>query len=124
MDAALPPLPAPRFNPMVERARQAYGTAQGHPDGVKGDGGKVDPAVSAKLRKAANEFETQFLNQMLTPMFETIETDPTFGGGHGEDMFRSLLVTEYSKQMTNRGGLGIGDAVYRELLRAQEANHG
>lgn len=124
MDAALSSLPAPRFNPMAERARQAYGTAQGHPDGVKGDGGTVDPATSAKLRKSANEFETQFLNQMLAPMFETIETDPTFGGGHGEDMFRSLLVNEYGKQMSTRGGFGIGDAVYRELLRAQEASHG
>jgi flagellar protein FlgJ len=122
MDAALqtPALPAPRFNPLVERAaHKAYGSVQG------GSGDKVDPAVATKLRKAASEFETQFVSQMLTPMFETVETDPMFGGGHGEEMFRSLLVNEYGKQMSNRGGLGIADSVYRELLRAQEANsHG
>lgn len=122
MDAALqsPALPAPRFNPLVERAAQkAYGAPAGGP------GGKVDPAVDAKLRKAGSEFETQFLGQMLAPMFETIETDPMFGGGHGEEMFRSLLVNEYGKQLGARGGLGIADSVYRELLRAQEANsHG
>ena len=119
MDAALQtaPPPAPRYNPMVERARQAYGASQG-----QGAGKAVDPAVDAKIRKAATEFEAQFLSQMLAPMFETIQTDPTFGGGHGEDMFRSLLTNEYGKQITNRGGLGIGDAVYRELLRAQEAS--
>ncbi|WP_431857977.1 rod-binding protein [Azospirillum sp.] len=123
MDAALqtPALPAPRFNPLVERAaHKAYGA----PAGGQGSG-KVDPAVDSKLRKAANEFETQFLSQMLAPMFETVETDPMFGGGHGEDMFRSLLVNEYGKQMSSRGGIGIADSVYRELLRAQEANsHG
>ncbi|HYH39705.1 MAG TPA: rod-binding protein [Azospirillum sp.] len=122
MDAALhtPALPAPRFNPMVERAaHKAYGAAAGDRSGT------VDPAVDSKLRKAANEFETQFLSQMLAPMFETIETDPMFGGGHGEEMFRSLLVNEYGKQMSTRGGFGIADSVYRELLRAQEASsHG
>lgn len=124
MDAALqtPALPAPRLNPLVERAaHKAYGV----PQGAQGQGGTVSPAVDAKLRKAANEFETQFLSQMLTPMFETIETDPMFGGGHGEEMFRSLLVNEYGKQMSTRGGFGIADSVYRELLRAQEASsHG
>ena len=122
MDAALhtASLPAPRTNPMVERARQAYGGSVQGPS----DGSKVDPAVRDKLRKAAGEFETQFLSQMLAPMFETVETDPTFGGGHGEEMFRSLLVNEYGKQMSNRGGFGIADSVYRELLRAQEASHG
>ena len=122
MDAALPSLPAPRYNPLVERARHAYGAAQGHTE-AKG-GSTVDPAVSAKLRKAAGEFETQFLSQMLAPMFETVETDPTFGGGHGEEMFRSLLVNEYGKQMSSRGGFGIADSVYRELLRAQESSQG
>ena len=120
MDAALhtPALPAPRTNPLVERAaHKAYGVTQGQ--------GKVDVATDAKLRRAANEFETQFLSQMLTPMFETVETDPMFGGGHGEEMFRSLLVNEYGKQMSARGGFGIADSVYRELLRAQEASsHG
>jgi len=39
-------------------------------------------------------------------------------------MFRSMLTAEYGKQVTKRGGLGIADQVYRELLRAQEGSHG
>lgn len=119
MDAALPSLQSPRLNPAIDRARHAYGTAQG-----PADESRVDPATRAKIRKAADEFEVQFFGQMLAPMFETIETDPTFGGGHGEEMFRSLLVNEYGKQVSQRGGFGISDAVYRELLRAQEGTHG
>jgi len=111
MDAALPlsSRPAPRFHPAAERAYGAAAGAAGAPR-----------MENAKLRKVADDFETQFLGQMLAPMFETVETDPVFGGGHGEEMFRSLLVNEYGKQMTQRGGFGIADAVYRELLRAQE----
>lgn len=123
MDAALQtaPLPAPRFSALVDRAAaRTTGAGTG-----QGTGGKVDPATDTKLRRAANDFETQFVSQMLTPMFDTVEVDPMFGGGHGEEMFRSLLVNEYGKQMTTRGGFGIADSVYRELLRAQEAStHG
>jgi peptidoglycan hydrolase FlgJ len=84
----------------------------------------VAPELRAKLRAKANEFETMFASQMMAPMFETVEVDDTFGGGHGEEMFRSFLVNEYSKQITSRGSLGIANQVYTELLRAQETSHG
>ena len=64
-----------------------------------------------------------FLSQMLSPMFETIGTDGPFGGGHGEQMFRSLLVEEVGKKLARSGGIGIADQVAREVLRLQEARH-
>jgi Rod binding domain-containing protein len=62
-----------------------------------------------------------FLSQMMSHMFEGIETDPNFGGGHGETMFRSMLVDQYAQKMTNAGGVGIADAVTREILKTQGA---
>ena len=85
---------------------------------------KTDPAKLAQLRKSANEFESQFISQMLGPMFEGIGTDETFGGGRGEEMFRPMLIEQFGKQITQRGGFGIANQVYGELLRAQEASHG
>ncbi|MBK1837981.1 rod-binding protein [Azospirillum sp. YIM B02556] len=85
---------------------------------------KADPAKLSQLRKSAGEFESQFVSQMLGPMFEGIETDETFGGGRGEEMFRPMLVEQFGKQITQRGGFGIAKQVYDELLRAQEASHG
>ncbi|ALG71272.1 flagellar rod assembly protein FlgJ [Azospirillum thiophilum] len=85
---------------------------------------KVDPAKLAQLRKSATEFESQFVSQMLGPMFEGIGTDETFGGGRGEEMFRPMLIEQFGKQITQRGGFGIANQVYQELLRAQEASHG
>lgn len=70
--------------------------------------------------KAGNEFESMFLGQMLNQMFAGIETNEMFGGGHGETMMRSMLVEEYAKQMNRAGGIGIADAVTREILKIQE----
>jgi Rod binding domain-containing protein len=86
--------------------------------------GKLDPAKIAQIRKSANEFESMFVSQMVGQMFSGIEVDETFGGGHGEEMFRSMLTNEYANQINKRGGFGIADQVYRELLRAQEGAHG
>ena len=74
----------------------------------------------AAARAAAEEFESVFLAQMFAPMFETVETDPLFGGGPGEQMYRSLLVEEYGKAIARAGGVGIADAVEREILKLQE----
>ena len=73
------------------------------------------------VREAAEQFEAVFLSQMLAPMFETVETDPLFGGGPGERMYKSLMVEEYGKAISRAGGVGIADHVEREILRLQEA---
>ncbi len=73
------------------------------------------------IRKAAEEFEAVFVSQMLAPMFETLESDTMFGGGPGEDIYRSMMVEEYGKTIARSGGIGIADAVARELLIIQEA---
>ena len=70
--------------------------------------------------KAAQEFEAEFLSQMLESMFKGIKTDGPFGGGHAEEMMRSFMLQEYGKVMSASGGVGIADAVKRELLHAQE----
>jgi len=72
------------------------------------------------IREAAVEFEAVFMAQMLEPMFEDISTDGLFGGGHAESIFRSLLVQEFGEQIAQRGGFGIADSVFHELLKVQE----
>ncbi|HUT50224.1 MAG TPA: rod-binding protein [Alphaproteobacteria bacterium] len=74
-----------------------------------------------KAREAAEEFEAVFLSQMLNNMFAGIKTDKMFGGGHGEDAYRAMMVQEYGKAMSVNGGVGIADAVMREIIQLQEA---
>ncbi len=80
------------------------------------------PMASDEVRRAAEEFEAVFLSQMLAPMFEGLETDELFGGGAGEDIYRSILVEEYGKSIARAGGIGLSDAIQREILRLQEAS--
>ena len=76
--------------------------------------------INASAMKAAKEFEAVFLTTMLENMFTGIETSEPFGGGHAEKTFRSLQIAEYAKDMSYKGGIGIADHVYREILAAQE----
>jgi Rod binding domain-containing protein len=76
-----------------------------------------DPTVA---KETAQKFEAVFITQFLGQMFDGIKTDGIFGGGQGEEMFRSLMLDEYGKQFAAQGGFGLANAVQRELLRNQE----
>ena len=79
-------------------------------------------AAKAKVDKvdhAAKEFEAVFISQMLTHMWSGVETDGPFGGGHAENVYRSLLIDEYGKVIAQQGGLGIAEALKAELLNMQ-----
>ena len=56
---------------------------------------------------------------MLQQMFEGVETEGPFGGGHGEEMFRSLMTEAMGKQMAKKGGIGLSDTIQREILKMQ-----
>lgn len=71
-------------------------------------------------KKIAQQFEGVLMSQMLNEMFEGVKTDGMFGGGEGEEMFRSLMVDEYGKQIAAQGGMGLTAAVTRQLLSHQE----
>lgn len=80
---------------------------------VKGD---------AAARKAAEDFESIFIQQFVEQMWSGVETDGAFGGGNGEKVFRSLLNEEYAKNIASSGGIGLADNVYREIIKLQEVS--
>jgi len=80
-------------------------------------------ATPDEALKVGHQFEQMFLSEMLRPMFDSVKTDKLFGGGHGEDMFRSLQVDEYAKAMSTQRGIGIATAVQRQILQMQEQTH-
>ena len=82
------------------------------------------PAATSNAQVAAKtskEFESVFISQFVGSMFQGISTDGPTGGGEGEEMFRSLMVDQYSKSIEQRGGFGLAAAVQRQLLKHQEA---
>jgi Rod binding domain-containing protein len=82
----------------------------------------ADAAQSAKrgeIRQTAQKFEAAFLSVMLQQMFQDVKTSAPFGGGAGEDMFKSFMAEAMAKQMTQAGGVGLSDSVAREMLKLQ-----
>ena len=101
---------------IAAQARDAYaaGTQTRAAGALKGG------ADLAKTRAAAQQFEAMFVGQMLQHMWAGVDVDPEFGGGHGEEMWRSMLIDQYGKDIAKSGRLGIADSVMRQMLKAQE----
>lgn len=74
-----------------------------------------------KLKTASRELEAVFVNQLVTLMRSTHVAKDPLAQGAGNDVFRSLLDTQISRDMATRGSLGLSDVIYRELLRGLPA---
>ena len=82
---------------------------------------QIDSAAAEEAaRKTSEDFEALFIAEMLGPVFEDLKIEGMFGGGSGEEIYRSLMVQEYGKAIARSGGVGIAETVQREILRMQE----
>ena len=77
-----------------------------------------DTSAPPALRKAAEEFESIFLSQVLNGL--TAGLSNGLQGGDKDDPFSQMLQDEYAKLVSRSGGVGVADAVLREMLKAQE----
>ncbi len=85
-----------------------------------------------EIEQAAQEYESVMIKQVLSQVYESIPVNSVAGGGDGERIFRDLLLSEYSKEISKTGAIGISkslikdlkkkDAEYQKLLN--EVNHG
>ncbi len=120
--AASASAPASVTSSATTSAPPVTGAASGLPQGPRLQGSlnpKSEAETRQAIRKSAQDFESTTMGQMLQLMSDTVEVDPDFGGGHGEEMFRQMLTTEYGKLMRKAGPSGISSQIERELLRAQ-----
>jgi Rod binding domain-containing protein len=78
-------------------------------------------AGNTRAKKASQDFEAVFLNQMFQHMFTGIDGEGPFGGGVGVSVWRSFLTEQYAKTFAKAGGVGLADHVYRSLIAHQEA---
>jgi Rod binding domain-containing protein len=73
------------------------------------------------LVRAAQAFEANTLNELLQPMFDTVDSaHGAFGGGDGEATWRPMLVDAMAKAIAGRGGLGLAAPVLRQMMQMQE----
>ena len=53
-------------------------------------------------------------------MRQTIPQSGLSGPGAGKEVYQSLMDQELSKSMAKKGGLRIGEMVYRQMMRKEE----
>lgn len=69
-----------------------------------------------QLGKLAEDFEAVFLELVLKNMRNTVQKSELVDGGNGEEVFRSLLDTEYAKSMASQKHGGIAESIEKQLV--------
>ncbi|MDT8903772.1 rod-binding protein [Anaeroselena agilis] len=82
--------------------------------GAKAPTGR-DAKEDAKLKAACTEMEAVFLNLLLKEMRKAVPKGGLVGNSSQEDIMRSLLDSELTKNMAQSGGVGLADMLYRQL---------
>lgn len=74
----------------------------------------------AGLRAVSRSFESLLVGQLVKSMRQTVVRDGIIPQGNAEKVYESMLDTEYSKQISESGSMGLGDMLYRHMLQTLE----
>ncbi len=73
-----------------------------------------------QARKVSQDFEGLLVGLMMKSMRATVGKDKLTGGGHGEDVYRSMLDQEYANASVKQGrGLGIAKIIEKDIIRQE-----
>ncbi len=69
-----------------------------------------------ELKDTAEQFESLFIQQLLTEMRKTVPDSDLFGDRKAEKLFESMLDEQLSIAMARAGGIGLSDIIYRQMV--------
>ena len=72
-------------------------------------------AKSAKVEKAAQQFESLFAGMLFTAMRKAMAPQGFFGEGPQGDIFQSMMEQRFSEIVARRNQLGIADLLKQQL---------
>jgi flagellar protein FlgJ len=73
-----------------------------------------------QAKKISQDFEALVVGMMLKSMRETVGKDKLTGGGHGEDVYKSMLDQEYAAISVKRGGgMGLAKMIEKDIIRQE-----
>jgi flagellar protein FlgJ len=76
-----------------------------------------------QAKKISQDFEGLFVGMMMKSMRATVGKETLTGGGHGEDVYRSMLDQQYADASVKRGGgLGIAKIIEKDIIRHESRN--
>lgn len=77
-----------------------------------------------EVKKLSEEFESIFLGIVLKSMRDTVPKSGFVKEGNGEEIFRSMLDTEYAKSLASQRSTGLADSIERHLLGLMDQKAG
>ncbi len=80
--------------------------------------------VDQKLRDVAQMYEKHFMNEMVKSMRSTVSESDLVKVSQGERIFREQLDQEYVGAWSERGGVGLSDLIYDQLVEKYGAQLG
>jgi flagellar protein FlgJ len=86
------------------------------------DGAGLSEKQRLQAKKVSQDFEALIVGMMMKSMRETVGKDKLTGGGHGEEVYRSMLDQEYATASVKRGGgLGLAKMIEKDIIRQESA---
>ncbi len=97
-------------------------------ESLKGKKGDSLDQEKARLQRAAKEFESLFMYQMLKEMRKTVSESPLskdlpMSGSLGKDTFMDLFDVKLSREMASGGRGSISEMLYTSLVKMVEAEY-
>ncbi len=72
--------------------------------------------IDKQFRDVAQMYEKQFLREMMKSMRSTVSESEFLPASQGEKIFKEQLDQEYVEKWGDRGGIGIADMIYDQLV--------
>lgn len=72
--------------------------------------------VERKTREAAEMYEKLFLREMVKSMRKTVDTSGLVRKNMGEKIFSEKLDAEYVENWGKRGGIGLSEIIYTQIM--------
>lgn len=73
-----------------------------------------------QAKKISQDFEALFVGMMMKSMRATVGKDKLTGGGHGDDVYLSMLDQEYAAASVKQGrSLGIAKIIEKDIIRQE-----
>ncbi len=76
----------------------------------------VEQEKNPKLLQAAQMYENQFLREMVRSMRKTVNESELLPTSMGEKIFREQLDDQYVDQWVSKGGVGLSDLIYNQIV--------
>ena len=70
-----------------------------------------------RLKQQSVELESVLISKMIEPMFPDGKESGLYGGGHGSDIFRQMVIDEYARTLAKSNTLGLAASIERDLKK-------